>query len=32
MPTSDTMMAMALLPSPNTAGKKRPSVEPISTQ
>ena len=32
MPTSDTMMAVALLPSPKMPGKKRPSVEPISTQ
>ena len=31
MPISDTMMAVTVLPPPNT-GKKAPSVEPISTQ
>ena len=32
MPMSETRMATALLPSPKTPGKKRPSVDPISTQ
>ena len=32
MPISETMIAVAVLPSPKSSGKNRPSVEPISTQ
>ena len=31
-PTSDTMIEIALVPSPKIWGKNRPSVEPMSTQ
>ena len=32
MPISETTIATGLLPSPNSSGKKRPRVDPISTQ